>query len=300
MRVAFVVLSTLLLLGSPVWGQEKQITWAGDDDLSTDEVERLLLEVLKDLNSKDWEVRSEAIGDLADFYGPNATRQIVPALIVALSDEVTNVRGDAAYALKLFGEDAEEAVPALMVALCDEDYGVRSKAAFALGQIGLASAPAIATLITTRSEGDGDTEAGYGVRLATTWALTRIGADLKAKGTVLYWVVPRTYAKELAGLLILLAAWFALMARFPKHRPTSTFKHLALMALTAAVSVSLSCSAVGYAITRDWGQGFLPDTLTLVPFPVAAVLSTALVVTLPAVWVCQRKSVTPEVEELGV
>ena len=61
------------------------------------------------------------------------------------------------------------------------------------------------------------------------------------------------------------------------------------MAVTAAVPVVLACSAVCYAITRDWAQGFLPDKLTLVPFPVATVLSTALVCVLPAVWVCQRK-----------
>ena len=93
-------------------------------------------------------------------------------------------------------------------------------------------------------------------------------------------------------LLLLLLAWFALAGRFPKHRPASTPKHiahLALMALTAVVPVALACSAVYYAITREWAQGFLPDALTLVPFDVAAVLSTALVCTLPAVWVCQSK-----------
>ena len=66
------------------------------------------------------------------------------------------------------------------------------------------------------------------------------------------------------------------------------------MAVTAAVPVALACSAVYYAITREWAQGFLPDALTVVPIPVAAVLSTALVCTLPAIWVCQRKSVAVE------
>ena len=101
-------------------------------------------------------------------------------------------------------------------------------------------------------------------------------------------------SSRVASLVLLLAAWFALIARFPKHRPASKLKHLALMALTAAVPVALSCSAVFYAITRYWAQGFLPDTLTVVPFPVAAVLSTALVCTLPAVWVQQRKAVAVE------
>jgi hypothetical protein len=137
------------------------------------------------------------------------------------------------------------------------------------------------------------------VRRTASRALGQIGTDLKRNGTLLWWVVPRVYWKELACLMLLLAAWFAFMARFPKDRPASTPKHLGLLVLTAAAPVALSCSAVLYAITRDWAQGFLPDTLTLVPFPVAAVLSTALVVTLPAVWVCQRKSVAPEAEELG-
>ena len=96
------------------------------------------------------------------------------------------------------------------------------------------------------------------------------------------------------GLVLLLVAWFALMTRFPKHRPASRVKHLALMAVTAAVPAALACSAVHHAITREWAQGFLPDAVTLVPFPLAAVLSTALVCVLPAVWVCQRKSAADE------
>ena len=99
--------------------------------------------------------------------------------------------------------------------------------------------------------------------------------------------------------MLVLVGWFALTAPYPKHRPASTTKHLALMALTAAVPVALACSAVGYAVTRAWAQGFLPDALTVVPFPVAAVLSTALVCTLPAVWVCQRKSMAVEEQPSG-
>jgi hypothetical protein len=43
------------------------------------------------------------------------------------------------------------------------------------------------------------------------------------------------------------------------------------------------------AITQEWAEDFLPDTLTLVPFPLAAVLSTALACVLTGLWVCQRK-----------
>ena len=65
------------------------------------------------------------------------------------------------------------------------------------------------------------------------------------------------------------------------------------MALTALVPVALSCSAVYHAITQSWAYGFLPYALTVVPFPVAAVLSAALPSTLLAVWVCQRKTSLP-------
>ena len=84
------------------------------------------------------------------------------------------------------------------------------------------------------------------------------------------------------------------MARSPRHRPASTPKHLALMALTAVVPVALTCSAVYYAISREWAAGFLPDAVTVVPLPVAAVLSVAFVCALPAVWVAQRKGVAAQ------
>ena len=66
--------------------------------------------------------------------------------------------------------------------------------------------------------------------------------------------------------------------------------YLALLGVTAALPAAVSCSAVSHCITQNWAQGFLPASLTLVPFPVAAVLSTALVVALPAIWVCHRKT----------
>ena len=66
----------------------------------------------------------------------------------------------------------------------------------------------------------------------------------------------------------------------------------------AAFPVFLSCSAVQHATTREWAQAFLPDAVTLVPFSVAAVLSTALVCVLPAVWVCQRKPEAPSAGEI--
>ena len=56
-----------------------------------------------------------------------------------------------------------------------------------------------------------------------------------------------------------------------------------------AVPSALACYAVGYAVTRKWAQGFLPDAVTLVPFQTAAVLSAAFCCVLAAVWACWRK-----------
>ena len=187
------------------------------------------------------------------------------------------------------------AVPALCRSLSHGSLWARMGSAAVLGNLAKrhpnVSGAVVQPLLTSAFWDEEPT-----VRMVAVSSLAMVGIDLKKRGTVLWSVVPRAFAKEIAGLLLLLAAWFTLMGRFPKHRPTSTTKHLALMAVTALIPVALSCAAVYYAITRDWAHGFLPDTLTLVPFPVAAVLSTALAVTLPAVWVRQRKSAAPEVE----
>ncbi len=221
------------------------------------------------------------------------TADEIDRLIAQLGSEDAKAVNRAADALGAIGPKAASAVPALTEALSDEHEAVRMGAAAALGRIGPKAAPAVPALTEALSDED------EWVRGSASLALDEIGSDLKKKGTVLWWVVPRVFWKEFTGLLFLLVAWFALMARFPKHRPPSTPGHLDLMAFATVLPVGLACEAVLYAITSPWAQGFLPDNLTLVPFPVAAVLSTALVVTLPAVWVCQRKSVAPEAKVSG-
>ena len=135
-------------------------------------------------------------------------------------------------------------------------------------------------------------------RSSATFTLGYFGTGLKAQGTVLYWVVPRVYWKELVALLLLLVSWFAFAARFPRHRPASKLKQAALLALTAAVPSGLSCGAVGYAVTRSWAGGFLPDpVLTVLPFHASAVLSVGFVCVLAAVGVCWRKQ--PAAVEAG-
>ena len=70
---------------------------------------------------------------------------------------------------------------------------------------------------------------------------------------------------------------------------------LVYVASMACIPTALACSAVYYAITREWAQGFLPDEfIVLLPFHVSAVLSTGFVCVLAAVWVCWRKSPAAE------
>ncbi len=144
----------------------------------------------------------------------------------------------------------------------------------ALAEIGY---PAVPTLVASD-----DSEARR--------ALGDLGTDLKGQGTILWWVIPRVYWREFVGLPLLIVVWFALAARFPRHRPVSKLKQTAHLALTAAVPSTLACGAIGYAVTREWAQGFLPDpVLTAVPLPVATVLSVGFVCVLAAVGICWRK-----------
>jgi hypothetical protein len=59
------------------------------------------------------------------------------------------------------------------------------------------------------------------------------------------------------------------------------------MAVTASIPVPVACSAVYYAVTREWAQYFLPEAF--VSFPAVAVVATALVCVLASVWICHRK-----------
>ncbi len=139
-------------------------------------------------------------------------------------------------------------------------------------------------LVATLLDVDGD------VREMAVSALDEIATSLKAQGTVLWWVVPRAYWKELLALLLLLSSWFALARRFPKHRPSGKLKQTALFHLVSTAPTILACWAVYYVTTREWAQGFLPDLpITQLPFPVAAALSVGFCTVLAAVWACYGK-----------
>lgn len=64
-----------------------------------------------------------------------AAKEVVPALSVALKDQAPVVRLEAVHALGWIGQDAADAVPALIDALRDQDTNIRCKAAIALGVI---------------------------------------------------------------------------------------------------------------------------------------------------------------------
>jgi hypothetical protein len=262
--------------------------------------------LIRALSDESQKVRRLAAGSLGRIGLPAGSA--VPELTRALSAEDAAVRRAATEALGLIGAPSGVAVPRLIEALSDRDRWVRRSAAKALGtlkaarsasaliaalederlvtpavlaleKIGEPAIPALVLALSHREET---------VRGLVAERLKRIGFDLKVQGRVVWWVVPYAYGKEAAGVVFLLAAWFVLLARFPKRRLVSATKRLGLMGLAAASPVVVACSAVFYATTRDWAEGFLPDTLTLVPFPVAAVLSTALVMTLLTLWACQR------------
>ena len=117
------------------------------------------------------------------------------------------VRIDAASSGRWFGGWLREASSG------DESLGVRASATFALGLMRAKGVDALPALIEGLSDESGR------IRRSSALALARIGNGLEVEGNVLYWVVPRAYWQELIVLAALLLAWFALMARFPRHRP---------------------------------------------------------------------------------
>lgn len=121
------------------------------------EIQRLI----RDLGSRDWEVRNKALRALERIGADNIPvkdkvralllldendvvkmgEPTIPYLIDALKDENSDVQRNAAKALGKIGD--ERAVPALIVALKDEDRYMRESAAKALGKIGNGAVPAL-------------------------------------------------------------------------------------------------------------------------------------------------------------
>ena len=185
------------------------------------------------------------------------------------------------------GPAAASSVPTLVTVFRDDHVGVRSNAIWAVGRIGAGAAPAAHHLLTALAE-----DPDEGVRLTARRALESVVVGARRQGTVLWWIVPRAYGRELFALLVALVAFFLIARRFPRTRPTTKPLQVVHLAAVALIPTLIASSAVYYATTRQWAQGFIPDpVLTVLPFPVAAVLSVAFVCVLAAIWACQRKSV---------
>ena len=242
-------------------------------------------DLIAQLESPNWETRRRA-AQLLGRMGSQAA-PAVPALVIALTDENEHVRHFAAAALGHIGPDAAPAIPALTAALSDEQEPVRAHAAFALGKVGPDAAAAVPALVESLSDEEAE------VHHCAVHALDQISTCLKSEDTVLWWTVPRVYWKQLLTLLLLLGGWFALALRYPRYRPATRTRRVGLSIILVVPPTTLSCSAVCWVITRSWAHGFLPHTLTLVPFSLAAPLSAAFVCVLAGAWVYQRKALAP-------
>jgi HEAT repeat protein len=82
-----------------------------------------------------------------------AAKAAAPALIAALSDNVSAVRATAAFALGRIGADTDTVLPALGRALRDPDHDVRTNAGFALAAIGRAGVPVLAAALRDKASG---------------------------------------------------------------------------------------------------------------------------------------------------
>jgi hypothetical protein len=255
---------------SPLWGQST----------SSKEIDALIGE----LRDGDSNAQGRAARALSEMGAP-----AVPSLLGVVSAGPRTARVKAARALGYIGRLAAPAVPTL-TAVLDEvgDFrndGVRPEAAWALGKIGPQAASAVPAL--TMALYDDDSR----VRPKAAEALERIGVDLKQ----LWWVVPRAYWKVLTGLLCAWMAWFAILARFPKHQPAGKLRRGAVFVFVATPPLILACAVVGYIITRPWTKVLLSDLPMLQsPLPVAVVLSLGFCAVLASGWVCWRKPVAAE------
>lgn len=109
---------------------------------------------LRDLKSKNPQVRIEAANDLGGSASTayliqhgEQIRKAVSALMEALKDTNSSVRWEAAIALGNIPGDMRVAVPALVAALQDKDESVRNEAASSLGRIGQSPELAVPALV---------------------------------------------------------------------------------------------------------------------------------------------------------
>ncbi|MBD2043655.1 HEAT repeat domain-containing protein [Microcoleus sp. FACHB-672] len=137
--------------------------------VNTDTVVSALVKALKDSDTR---VRGSAV-EVLKRIGTEA-KAAVPDLVNALKDNDSYVRGSAAAALGSMGTEAKAAVPDLVNALKDNDADVRDRAGYALGSIGTEAKAAVPDLVNALKDKDAD------VRRNAGYALGSIGTEAKA------------------------------------------------------------------------------------------------------------------------
>jgi HEAT repeat protein len=146
-------------------------------------IKELLPSILGLLKDKEGVVRESAAKTLYLFGSGRQRRSFmgqcdiasgIPALIAAIKDQDSTVRGWSILALGEIGPEAQAAVPALTEALLDKSIRVRQVAAAALGRIGPKAKSAVPALILALKDPD------VSVRSAAASGLAGIGPDAKA------------------------------------------------------------------------------------------------------------------------
>ena len=115
--------------------------------------------------------------ELAGAVAGARSRDVMPILLEAMSDEDQGVRAVAATYLGILHEDPKSSVPLLIGALEDTDVAVRRASAGALGSFGQAAQPAIPALKKAMGDPDEDLvrEAGR--------AIVKLQSDARGAGS---------------------------------------------------------------------------------------------------------------------
>jgi len=109
-------------------------------------------------------LRAEDTASPAALALAECARKIIFELIQALSDRNVNVRNHAVSAPGRIGEVAKDIIPALIMAFTDEDEAVCECAAGALGKVGEPAIPALMEVL-----GDSDNPISFYAAFSLGW-----------------------------------------------------------------------------------------------------------------------------------
>lgn len=120
-----------------------------------------------------------------------------------------------------------------------------------------------------------------------------LGENLAAKGELRWWVVLQANRTDLGLLLLVLAAWFSVHARFPQHRIADRSRRSLMLLVASGVASSAGGFVAHAALSPEWITPYLPENPTALPFAVSGALTAAFVCALPGVWVVLGKKARP-------